>query len=83
MMLLRSTNPSDNLQLLPHSQVFTNAAGQKRKFSPSQSLHDSDQRLQENGNSERLYFLGLQNHSLWMVTVPTKLEDTCSLEEKL
>ena len=35
-----------------------------------------------NGNSERLYFGGLQNH--WqMVTAAMKLKDTCSLEEKL
>ena len=32
------------------------------------------------GNSDRLYFLGLQN-KLWMVTAPRK--DACSLEEKL
>ena len=82
MTLLRSTNPwGDNLQLPLHSQVFTNAAGNKRKLSPSQSLHDSDQRLGGNGNSDRLDFLGLKNHFLWMVAAPTK--DTCSLEEKL
>ena len=35
-----------------------------------------------NGNRDRLYFLGLQK-SLWMVTTVVKLKDTCSLEEKL
>ena len=35
-----------------------------------------------NGNSDRLYFLGLQK-SLQMVTAAMKLKDTCSLEEKL
>ena len=35
-----------------------------------------------NGNSDRLYFLGVQK-SLQMVTVSIKLKDTCSLEEKL
>ena len=35
-----------------------------------------------NGNSDRLYFLGLQNHCRW-VTAAMKLKDTCSLEEKL
>ena len=35
-----------------------------------------------NGNSDRLYFGGLQK-SLQMVTAATKLKDTCSLEEKL
>ena len=35
-----------------------------------------------NGNSERLYFGGLQNH--WQVVIAAvKLKDTCSLEEKL
>ena len=35
-----------------------------------------------NGNSERLNFLGLQK-SLQMVTVAMKLKDDCSLEEKV
>ena len=35
-----------------------------------------------NGNSERLCFLGLQK-SLQMVTAAMKLKDACSLEEKL
>ena len=35
-----------------------------------------------NGNSERLYFGGLQN-PLQMVTATMKLRDACSLEEKL
>ena len=34
------------------------------------------------GNSDRLYFLGLQK-SLQMVTAAMKLKDACSLEEKL
>ena len=34
-----------------------------------------------NGNSDRLHFLGLQNH--WMMTVAMKLKDTYCLEEKL
>ena len=33
-----------------------------------------------NGNSDRLYFLGLKK-SLQMVTAAMKLKDTCSLEE--
>ena len=32
-----------------------------------------------NGNSDRLYIFGLQNH----VTIAMKLKDACSLEEKL
>ena len=35
----------------------------------------------DNGNSERLYFLGLQNHCRWWLR-PWN-EDACSLEEKL
>ena len=34
------------------------------------------------GNTDRLYFGGLQK-SLQMVTAVVKLKDTCSLEEKL
>ena len=33
------------------------------------------------GNSDRVYFLGLQK-SLWIVTTATKLKDTYSLEGK-
>ena len=36
-----------------------------------------------NGNSDILYFLGLQNHCRWWLTADMKLKDTCSLEEKL
>ena len=36
----------------------------------------------KNGNSDRLYFIGLQN-SLWTVTTAMKLKEACSLEEKL
>ena len=35
-----------------------------------------------NGNSERLFWRGLQNHHK-MVTAAMKLKDTCSLEDKL
>ena len=35
-----------------------------------------------NGNTDGLYFLGLQK-SLQMVTADMKLKDACSLEEKL
>ena len=36
----------------------------------------------KNGNSDRLYFIGLQK-SLWTVTTAMKLKEACSLEEKL
>ena len=45
------------------------------------SHHFMTNRWGNNGNSERLYFLGLRN--LQMVTVAMKLKDACSLEEKL
>ena len=36
------------------------------------------------GNSERLYFGGLQNHCIWWLHhMQMKLKDACSLEEKL
>ena len=38
-------------------------------------------RWENNGNSDRLYFLRLQNP--WMAIVAMKLKDACSLEEKL
>ena len=34
------------------------------------------------GNSDRLYFLGFQNHCRWL-TAAMKLKDTCSLEENV
>ena len=36
---------------------------------------------EKNGNSDRLYFLGLQK-SLQMVTAAMKLKDACSLEKQ-
>ena len=43
------------------------------------SHHFMAYKLVNNGNSDRLYFLGLQNH--WDGVM--KLKDACSLEEKL
>ena len=40
-------------------------------------------RWANNGNRERLYFGGLQNHQSQMVTTAMKLKGACSLEEKL
>ena len=37
----------------------------------------------DSGNSVRLYFLGLQNHCMQMVTAAMKLKDAYSLEGKL
>ena len=47
-----------------------------------QSHHFMGNRWGNSGNSERLYFGGLQNHCRW-VTAAMKLKDACSLEEKL
>ena len=45
------------------------------------SHHFMANRWGNNGNSERLYFSGLQK-SLQMVTAAMKLKDTCFLEKK-
>ena len=45
------------------------------------SLHGK--RWENNGNSDRLYFFGLQNHYRWWLLSWKKLKDACSLEEKL
>ena len=55
---------------------------QKTKIMAFWSHHFMGNRWGNNGNSERLYFLGAPK-SLWMVTAAMKLKDTCSLEEKL
>ena len=46
-----------------------------------QSHYFMANRWGNNGNSERLYFGGLQNHCRWWLAM--KLKDACSLEEKL
>ena len=46
-----------------------------------QSCHFMPNRRGKSGNSDRLYFLGLQNW--WTVTAAMKLKDAFSLEEKL
>ena len=46
------------------------------------SHHFMANRWGNDGNSERLYSGGLQNHCRW-VTAVMKLKDACSLEEKL
>ena len=45
------------------------------------SHHFMENRWGNNGNSDRLYFLGLQNQK--MVIAAMKLKDAFSLEEKL
>ena len=52
------------------------------RYGDNITCHFMANRWGNNGNSDRLNFLGLQNH--WqMVTAAMKLKDTCSLEEKL
>ena len=58
-------------------------AGLKLKIQKTKIHHFIANRWGNNGNSERLYFLGLQNHCRWLVTAAMKLKDACSLEEKL
>ena len=55
---------------------------QKMKITAFRSHHFMANRWRSNGNSDRLYFGGLQDHSRWGLQ-PLKLKDTCSLEEKL
>ena len=47
------------------------------------SHHFMAHRWENNGNSDRLYFLELQNQELKTVTAAMKLKNTCSLEGKL
>ena len=46
------------------------------------SHHFMANRWGNNGNSDRFYFLGLQNYCA-LVIAAMKLKDTCSFEEKL
>ena len=52
----------------------------KTKIMASSSIMAN--RWGNNGNSEKLYFLGLQK-SLQILTAAMKLKEACSLEEKL
>ena len=54
---------------------------QKSKIMASSPITSCQTDGGKNGNSDRLYFLGLQNQQ--MVTVAMKLKDVCCLEEKL
>ena len=54
---------------------------QKNEDHEIQVHHFMANRWGNNGNSDRLYFGGLQNH-LQMVIAAMKLQDACSLEEK-
>ena len=47
-----------------------------------QSHHFMANRWGNSGNSDRFYFLGLQNHCRWVIAA-MKLKDAYSLEEKL
>ena len=55
---------------------------QKNKDYGIRSHHFMANRWENNGNSERFYFLGAPE-SLQMVTAAMKLKDACSLEGKL
>ena len=55
---------------------------QKTQITASGPHHFMANRRGNDGNGERLYFLGLQK-SLEMVTAAMKLKDACSLKEKL
>ena len=54
---------------------------QKTKIMASLFHHFMANRWGNNGNRDRLYLLGLQNHCRW--TAAMKLKDACFLKEKL
>ena len=56
---------------------------QKMKIMASGPITSWQREWGNNGNIERLYFGGLQNHCIHMVTAAMKLKDTCSLGKKL
>ena len=62
---------------------LTKTQHSKNKDYGIQSHHFMANRWGNNGNSDRLYFPGLQNHCIWWLQSVMKLKDTCSLEEKL
>ena len=65
--------------------TLQHCSGLKKKKSRDhgiQSHHLLANRWENNGNMYRFYFVGLQK-SLWMVIAAMKLQDVCSLEEKL
>ena len=73
--------------LLMEEKEMTEKAGLKlniwkTKIMASGPMHLMANRGGNSGNSDRLYFLGLQK-SLQTVTSAMKLKDACSLEEKL
>ena len=53
----------------------------KNKYHGIQSHHFMENRWGQSGNSDRFYFLGLQNQQ--MVTAAMKLKVACAWEEKL
>ena len=55
---------------------------QKTKIMASGSITSWQIDGGNNGNSERLYFGGLQNHCRWLMAA-MKLKAACPLEEKL
>ena len=54
---------------------------QKTKIKASGSITSWQIEGEKSGNSDRFYFLGLQNH--WTVTASMKFKDDCSSEGKL
>ena len=55
---------------------------QKTKIMASGPMTSWQKKWENSGNSDRLYFLGLQNHCR-LLTAAMKLKDTYSLEETL
>ena len=55
---------------------------QKTKMMASGPITSWQTDKERNGDSNRLYLLGLQNHCRWLLQ-PLKLKDAYSLEERL
>ena len=74
-------DPKEKKRNLMKMKQESEKVGLKLQDYGIQSHHFMANRWGNNGNSDRLYILGLQK-SLWMVNAAMKLKDICSLEEK-
>ena len=74
-LLMRVKEESEKAGLKPNIQ--------KTKIMAVWSHHLMANRWGNNGNSDRFYFLELQNQELKTVTAAMKLKNACSLEGKL
>ena len=84
MQILPNMESKEELSFLMKMKEESEKAGLKLNIQKTKIMAPGHHHFMANrrGNSERLYFGGLQNH--WqIVTAAMKLKDTCSLEKKL